>query len=81
MPVGLRGVGVDSGEEFRVTERDHAVSNQHRAGGTGTYRQVLKLVGKDTQRTFWLVFSGYYMISKDGSVTVTRDKERIVCRP
>src|SRR5688572_9697769 len=25
MPVGMRGVGVDSGEEFRVTERDQVV--------------------------------------------------------
>jgi hypothetical protein len=81
MPVGLRGVGVDSGEEFRVTERDQLVSNQLLAGGSGMYRQELKLVGTETQRTFWMVTSGFYHINSDGEATVVRNKERIVCRP
>jgi hypothetical protein len=82
MPVGLRGVGVDSGEEFRVTERGHFMGNSHETSpGNGTYRQELKLVGTATHRTFWVVYNGYYHVSKDGSAELTRDKERIVCRP
>jgi hypothetical protein len=80
MPVGLRGVGVESGEEFRVTERQHQVSNSLELSGSGTYRQELKMVGKDTKRTFWLVTSGFYRIDHDGNTAVTRDRERVVCR-
>ena len=80
MPLGLRGVGAVSGEEFRVLERDQAVGNQKMAGGTGMYREELKLTGKDTHRTFWLVFSGQYRIDSSGAITVARDREKIVCR-
>ena len=81
MPVGLRGVGVDSSEEFRVTERGHFMGNSHLAGGNGTYRQELKLVGTATHRTFWVVYNGYYHVSKDGTAELTRDNQRIVCKP
>ena len=81
MPVGLRGTGVDSGEEFRVTERDHAVANQLLAAGNGMFRQELKMVGTDTQRTFWLVVSGVYRIDQNGEPTVLRGEPRLVCRP
>ena len=79
MPVGLRGVGTTSGEEFRVRETDRYGASQKLAGGTGSYRQELKMVGKDTGRTLKLVFSGHYVISADGEIKVSRDKERMEC--
>lgn len=80
MPIGVRGVGVDSGEEFHAMERDHRVSNAVGLGGTGSYRQEVKLVGKRTKRTWWLVSSGSYRIDQDGNTTVSRDTERFVCK-
>ena len=81
MPVGLRGVGLISGEEFRVIESQRQLSNQKIDKLTGSYQQMLKMVGKDTHRTFWLVVSGNYSISADGVVKATRHVERIVCKP
>ena len=81
MPVGLRGVGVTSGEEFRIKETYHAGGSQRLAGGTGSYRGQLKMVGKDTHRTFWLMYSGHYNIAPDGTVRVSRDRLSSVCRP
>ena len=80
MPVGMRGVGLTSGEEFRVSESSHAVANNRLAGGVGAYRQTLKMVGKDTQRTFWLVAYGNYVISAEGLVRTVRDILRLECR-
>jgi hypothetical protein len=80
MPVGLRGTGVTSGEEFRVIERDHGVANQRYDGNVGRYKQVFKMVGRDTGRTFWYVLSGTYLIGQDGTVKRSRDTETVQCK-
>jgi hypothetical protein len=80
MPVGLRGTGEASGEEFRIKETERAGSNSTLAGGSGSYRQELKMVGKATGRTFWIIFSGRYRFDGNGDVQLTRDKERVECK-
>ena len=80
MPVGMRGVGLTSGEEFRVSESSHTVANNRLAGGVGAYRQTLKMVGKDTHRTFWLVAYGNYVVSAEGLIRTSRDLLRIECK-
>ena len=79
MPVGLRGVG-ESGEEFRISETDLSVANQRLDGIAGTFREELKLVGRDTHRTFWLRSSGHYLIAADGTIKVSRDTLTTECR-
>ena len=81
MPVGLRGVGVTSGEEFRVTEADQRIGSQRLAGGTGSYRGHLKMIGKETRRTFWMTYGGHYNIAPDGTVKISRDDLSAECRP
>lgn len=81
MPVGLTGTGETSGEEFRAVEQEHATYNQTQAGFNGAWRAELKLTGKDTGRTFWLVFSGNYRLSADGNLVVERGEQTVVCRP
>lgn len=81
MPVGLRGVGVTSGEEFRITEADQRTGSQRLAGGTGSFRGHLKMIGKDTHRTFWMTYGGHYNIAPDGTVKVSREDLRTECRP
>ena len=56
------------------------MANNRLAGGVGAYRQTLKMVGKDTQRTFWLVAYGHYAISAEGLVRTVRDILRLECR-
>lgn len=79
MPVGLRGVGVDSGEAFRVKEAQHSSSVTTRAGYAGSYRSVLTLVGKETGRRATLRFSGTLRVTEDDRIIVERDIARLDC--
>jgi len=80
MPVGIRGVGLVSGEEFRITENSLTIARQRLTALSGTYQDRFKLVGKDTRRTYWLVSKGHYLIAADGTVKVSRDSFSTECR-
>jgi len=80
MPVGLRGVGVDSGEEFRIRESEFFVASQRLTGNVGSFRQEVKLTGQDTHRTYSLVSRGHYVIGADGTIKVSRESLERECR-
>lgn len=80
MPVGLRGTSLTTGEEFHVSETDRVIANNRLAQLRGSYRQSLKMVGKDTHRSFWIVAQGNYNILADGRVTVSRDVLQVECK-
>ena len=80
MPVGIRGVGVVSGEEFRITENSLTIARQRLTGLAGSYQDRFKLVGKETRRTYWLVVKGHYVIAADGTIKVSRDSLTTECR-
>ena len=80
MPIGLRGTSVETGEEFRVSEENKNIANQRLEGGSGMFRQVIKMVGKDTHRQFRLVAAGNYNISSDGVIVSDRFVYREECR-
>jgi len=79
MPIGLKGTGADSGEEFRVKVQDRGSFGQTTMGLVGTYRQVLKLVGQTSGREFSLVARGHYTINANGEIVVEREKIGIDC--
>ena len=81
MPIGLRGTGAESGEEFRVKWQDHGSWGQTTMGLVGTYRQVLKLVGTTSGRSFSLVVRGHYTINGNGDIVVEREKLAADCEP
>lgn len=81
MPIGIRGVGLTSGEEFRVRESDTVIANRWLEGGTGSYREELTLVGRDTHRSYKLVSTGHYVIAGDGTIKVSRGTLSTECRP
>lgn len=81
MPIGVRGVGLTSGEEFRVRESDKVIANQRLEGGTGSYREELTLVGRDTHRSYKLVSTGHYVIAADGTIKVSKGTLSTECRP
>ena len=74
MPVGLSGVGTVSGEEFRVSWRDHGVSNQSPMAEGNSYHYRLQFVGRTSGRRFGLVVRGRYTLNANGEVTVYREK-------
>ena len=80
MPVNLRGIGVYSGEEFRVVESGRVVANQRDAGIVGSYTETFKMVGQTTHRSFSMVGRGHYVIDANGDITVSRDVLRVECR-
>ena len=80
MPVDIRGVGTESGEEFRIMESSQLISSQKLDALTGSYHDAFKLVGKETRRTYWLVSKGHYHIAADGTVKVSRDTLTTECR-
>jgi hypothetical protein len=79
MPVGLRGIGQWSGEEFRITESAHAVINFRHLKETTSYKQELKMVGRESHRAFLLMVDSHYSISNDGEMIVGRSAERVEC--
>ena len=79
MPIGLRGTGAESGEEFRVKWQDHGSFGQTTMGLVGTYRQVLTLVGQTSGREFSLIVRGHYTINANGQIVVDREKLAADC--
>jgi hypothetical protein len=79
MPVGLRGIGAESGEEYRVKEQDHGSFGQTTMGAVGTYRQSFKLVGRTSGQVFELDVKGHYTVNANGQLTVQREKAVTIC--
>ena len=80
MPIGVRGVGEQSGEEYRVREADQGTYNQTAMGATGSFRQTLVLVGRDSGSSFRMVFFGSYAVNANGELVVDRSELRLECR-
>jgi hypothetical protein len=80
MPVGLRGVGVTTGREYRAFERDHISSNQLMSGYTGSYRESFGLVGKQGGPSFVVFIKGNYRITADDEVLVERERVSYECK-
>ena len=80
MPIGVRGVGEESGEEYRVREAERGTYTQTAMGATGSFRQTLRLVGRDSGSSFLLVFSGHYAVNANGELVVDRSELRLECR-
>jgi hypothetical protein len=79
MPIGLRGVGTVSGEEYRVREQEHAAVSQRLMGYAGTLRQVFELTGRDSHRTFKIVTIAHYTLNANNEPIVARDEVRTEC--
>ena len=79
MPVGLVGIGTESGEEYRVKEQAHGSYSQTLMGETGSYRQTLRLQSRTSARSFAMAVRGHYTMNANGEITVAREKPVIVC--
>ena len=79
MPVGLAGVGTESGEEYRVKEQEHGSFSLTLMGATGSYRQSLRLQSRTSARSFEMVVRGHYTVNANGDLTVEREKPVVAC--
>jgi hypothetical protein len=75
---GARGIGEDSGAEFRVVDSDNEV--YHDAGGTitGTLRSTRRLIATGSGRGFTMVWSAQFTL-RDGTLLVDREETRFEC--
>jgi hypothetical protein len=79
MPIGLRGVGVETGQEYRVKEQEHMSVRQAEIGYSGTLRDVFVLIGRQSKETYKLVTISHYVVTPQGKVVIERQKERWEC--
>lgn len=79
MPIGLRGVGVETGQEYRVKEQEHMAVTQAETGYSGTLRNVFVLTGRESMETFKLVTISRYVVTPQGELVIERQKERWEC--
>ena len=84
MPIGVRGVGVDSRQEYRVKELNHFAVSQREVGYAGTDRSVFELTNRATRETFKLVVVSHFVVAPQpgspfGKVVVDRETVRMKC--
>jgi hypothetical protein len=79
-PLGIRGVGEATGEEFRVRDSVQFVGHEQGDGLVLSYHQEFEMVGTATQRTFWITARGHYLIQPDGTIRLHRDTLQVGCR-
>ena len=79
MPVGLRGVGAATGQEYRVFERDHATGNQLMNGDVGSYRESFGLVAKHGGPSFVVSVKGNYKLLPTNEFVGERERVCVEC--
>lgn len=80
MPIGMRGFGTVSGEEYRAKEQNHSTVNQTLMGTTGTYRSKISFVGVESKRTLEMTLKGHFTLNANGEWVVERETETAVCK-
>ena len=84
MPVGVRGVGVESGHEYRIKEQNHYTVSQREVGYSGTNRYVFEMTNRVTREKFKLAVISHVVIAPQpgspfGKVVVERETVRAEC--
>lgn len=79
MPIGLKGVGTESGEEFRVKEQNQGAWNQSLMGATGFFRQTYRFVGVESKVEFSLTTVSHIAMNANGEYVVDRYTETGKC--
>ena len=82
MPVGLYGVGVESGQEYRVVEREQGTAHYAPDGsGGGSMRETFLLRGRETRATFAVSYQVHWKFGEDGELVLERLKVSETCKP
>ena len=80
MPVGLKGVGLTTGAEYRISERDQGTLNQGAMGQTaGTYQDFLTIAAPELGLRGRLTVGGTFVINANGELIFERPILRADC--
>jgi hypothetical protein len=80
MPVDLRGIGLTSGAEYRVTEREHGTFNQGWMEQTAsTYKSFLDISAPSIHARARLVLGGTFVVNANGELVFERPIVRADC--
>jgi hypothetical protein len=81
MPVGLYGIGLVSGQEYRVVEREHySVRYDEDDQGGGSLHETILLRATDTHETFGITYLVQWRFAGSGDMIVNRWKELERCK-
>jgi hypothetical protein len=79
MPVGLRGIGVESGAEYRIAERENINFNSSTMRDGSTFRYVIRWSAPDLgTRGTWEVMS-HYTVNANGELVRENSEVRVSC--
>lgn len=79
-PSGLRGVGLDSGEVYRVAEHAQESWATTPSASNGSYRSRLTMVGRASGQRFTAVYYGHYTMNANGDIVAGRGDNWVECR-
>jgi hypothetical protein len=79
-PLTLAGVGVESGQPYRVVYREHDWGHYGEAGISGLNRETWTLRNLVTHATFTLTYAIRYAFDENGELTVSREREHAGCK-
>lgn len=79
-PDGLSGVGLDTGERYRVAEHDNQTWFTTPSMVVGTTRSRLTMVGRESRQRFEVVHTGHFTINANGELIVGRGDTSYECR-
>jgi hypothetical protein len=79
-PDGLSGVGLDTGEAYRVAERDHQTWLTTQTVRSGTVISRLTMAGRESGQRFTVVHTGHFTINANGDLVAGRSDTSYECR-
>lgn len=80
MPIGIRGVGLESGAEYRIAERENIAYNGTQMGATNAYRYSLTWQAQELgTRGTWTIESKV-IVNANGEYVVERGNVGATCR-
>jgi hypothetical protein len=79
-PDGLSGVGLDSGEEYRVSEHSHESWTTTPTVANGSWRSRITMTGRQSGQRFTAVNTGHYAVNANGDLVIGRGDSWVECR-
>ena len=76
---GLRGTGMESGEDYRAVERSRESSLSGGGASMGTYRYETSLRGTESGRRLSIITQGSYAFDADGNLVRENETVRARC--
>lgn len=79
MPIDIRGIGLESGAEYRITERENAVFNSTDMNQTSSFKYSVKWQAPSIGARGSWVIDARFMTNANGEIVVERSGLRAEC--